>query len=159
MRKISPSNRRKGSKLVYKNRYPDIVSSDNGDVTLVFRVHHLDKDLENFEYSEIELGGIESHLFILRLDNEGNLKWKKNVFMRMSTKSMNTNDGRVSSYYDTFVFGGKVYIIFNENSGDNNKMYKTRLISLDSSGKVKEEWSEENSIKDFIISPSYSRNR
>jgi hypothetical protein len=134
---------------------PSIYSCEDKSKMLVFTVTQ-DKDLVDKEYTEDKYPNVRDHIVVLKLDSEGEIIWKKNLFTNRKEVNMQDLFDDVSRSFNSFFINEKVYLIFNENyDGDEAFDYKTRMISIDQEGEVKEEYEDFKTKKDFVLRPEY----
>lgn len=138
-----------------KTTSPSVYSCEDKSKMIAFGVTQ-DKDLVDLEYTQEKYKNVRDHMVIMKLNEAGDIEWKKNIFTNrreLNTREMMQGVGRSIR---TFFYNEKVYLLFNENYKEDEEFeYKTRLISVNQAGEVKEEFHELKDKSDHIIRPGY----
>jgi hypothetical protein len=137
-----------------KTTIPEIYDCDDKSKMIIFRVTQ-DKNLENPEYIDGFYPKVRAHFVVIRISQEGELIWKKNIFTNRKAISMK-DLSMVSREQETWFRENKLFILFNEDyNEEKGKQYKTRLISLDTEGNIQEEFAEPVSKNEFVLRPEF----
>ncbi|MBI3134905.1 MAG: hypothetical protein HYZ14_09560 [Bacteroidetes bacterium] len=136
---------------------PEVYFCEDHSIVMVTKVFHK-IGLEHPNDTVYDPGAVYNELIVLKINESGELIWKKNVFWNLNTDKEGNHPYEMSEGYYTNYFNGKLYLIYNEieKVKDSSPVVNTRIMSISDQGESEILYEIKQARNGKLIRPEFS---